>query len=260
MKRRILTLFLLVFVLSASSMIAVSAADETVSQEVQEESTETTTATIDEETTTVKKQVIKVKKTVKVNKTLKLKKSLSFTKKKLKKYTFKSSKPSVATVSEKGVVTAVKAGKTTIKVYLKKNHSLYAKVTVKVKNRYTKSQLRLMSSIIFCEAGAESTAGKRAVGIVVMNRVKSGLFPNTLSGVIYQRGQFTPARTGFLSKALWKYDSGRIPQACINAAKDTLNGEKNVNLSGNETDMSKFLFFSRYLAGCRLKIGGHQFK
>ena len=259
MKRHILTLFLLVFVLSASSVVAVSAAEE--------ETQEVTTATIEEETTTVqetvkvaKKETIKVTKKVKVNKTLKLKKVLSLSKKKMKKYDFVSSKTAVATVNENGIVSATKKGKTVITVTSKKTGDVYAKITVKVKNRYNATQLRLMSSIIFCEAGAESYAGKKAVGIVIMNRIKSGSFPNTLAGVIYQRGQFTPAATGFLSRALNKYDNGNIPQACINAAKETLNGENSVVLGSSETSMANFLFFSRYVAGCRLKIGGHMFK
>ncbi len=258
MKRQIITLFLLVFVLCASSMVAVSAAEA--------ETQETTTIT-EEETTTVaetakvaKKETIKVTKKIKVNKNVKAKKVLSLSKKKLKKYDFVSSKPSVATVDEKGVIRGVKAGKTVVTVTSKKTGSVYAKITVKVKNRYTASQLRLMSSIIFCEAGAEPEAGKLAVGIVIMNRIQSGLFPNSLKGVIYQRGQFTPAATGFLSNALRKYDNGNIPQACINAAKATLNGDKTVTLGGSETNMNGYLFFSRYVPRCRLQIGGHQFK
>lgn len=257
MKRKIVTLFLLVFVLSASSLVAVSAA-EAETQETTTIDKETTTAT--EAVKVAKTEIIKVTKKLKVNKKLKLKKVLSLSKKKMKKYDFVSNKAAVATVSETGIVLGKKAGKAVITVTSKKDGSVYAKITVKVKNRYKASQLRLMSSIIFCEAGAESDAGKKAVGIVIMNRIKSSLFPNTLSGVIYQRGQFTPAATGFLSSALNKYDRGKIPQACIDAAKATLNGDKTVVLGVTETNMAGYLFFSRYVPKCRLKIGGHQFK
>ena len=64
------------------------------------------------------------------------------------------------------------------------------------KKSYKKSDLRLMASIINCEAGGESYQGKLAVGIVVMNRVSSKAFPNTIRKVIYQRGQFSPVRNG----------------------------------------------------------------
>ena len=52
-----------------------------------------------------------------------------------------------------------------------------------------------MSSIIYSEAGDQSYAGKKAVGIVIANRVSSRSYPNTLSGVIYQPGQFSPEET-----------------------------------------------------------------
>ena len=83
------------------------------------------------------------------------------------------------------------------------------------------ADLRLMSSIINCEAGIEPYQGKLAVGIVVMNRIKSKSFPNTLRGVIYQRGQFSPVRNGSLNRRLSEYDSGRIKskqwKTCINS-------------------------------------------
>ena len=69
------------------------------------------------------------------------------------------------------------------------------------KNSYTKAELRLMSAIIFCESNVEPYAGKLAVGIVVMNRVESKAFPNTIKNVIYQRRQFSPVHNGALKKA-----------------------------------------------------------
>ena len=52
------------------------------------------------------------------------------------------------------------------------------------KKSYTSKELKMMSAIIFCEAGNQSKAGKTAVGIVVMNRKKSGAFPNSIQGVL----------------------------------------------------------------------------
>lgn len=231
MNRRIITLLITVFVLCISSMVAVSAADNTT-----------------------------VTKTVKVNKKVKLSKTLNISKDNISNYSFSSSKKKVASVSSKGVIKAKKAGNAVITVTSKEDGTVFAKVNIKAKNRYSKSELRLMSSIIFCEAGCESYAGQLAVGIVIMNRVKSPSFANSVSGVIYQPGQFTPARNGFLSSALSKYDSGRIPKSCISAAKETLNGRKDVTYGGKTIHMSSYLFFSGYVSGCRLQIGGHQFK
>ena len=60
----------------------------------------------------------------------------------------------------------------------------------------------LLASIIYCEAGNQAYAGKVAVGMVVMNRVKSILFPGTLKEVVYAKTQFTPARDGSLTRIL----------------------------------------------------------
>lgn len=135
----------------------------------------------------------------------------------------------------------------------------------KKKPTYTKAELRLMSSIIFCEANIEPYAGKLAVGIVVMNRVASKDFANSVKGVIYERGQFSPVRNGALKRALARYDAGKFTskneKQCIKAAKLALEGEKTVTLSGGKRlNMKSYHFFSVYLRGARLKIKGHRFK
>ena len=50
----------------------------------------------------------------------------------------------------------------------------------------------LLANLIYCEAGGEPYAGKLAVGAVVINRVLSSVYPDTVTGVIYQRSQFSP--------------------------------------------------------------------
>ena len=57
-----------------------------------------------------------------------------------------------------------------------------------------------MASIIYCEAGNQPYEGQVAVGAVIMNRVKSGSYPNSIEEVIYQSGQFGPATTGWLNR------------------------------------------------------------
>lgn len=84
-------------------------------------------------------------------------------------------------------------------------------------------EVKLLAAIIQCEAGGESYEGQVAVGAVVMNRVKSSRFPNTIQGVIYQKGQFTPVQTGKLAKRL----SGKIQQSCYDAAREALSGVDN---------------------------------
>lgn len=83
----------------------------------------------------------------------------------------------------------------------------------------------LLAALIQCEAGGESYEGKVAVGAVVMNRVRSGAYPNSIHGVIYASGQFTPAMTGKLNRV---YESGNISASCIQAAEEALSGVSNV--------------------------------
>lgn len=105
--------------------------------------------------------------------------------------------------------------------------------------------LELLASIIFCEAGNQSYEGQVAVGAVVMNRVNSTSYPNTIEEVIYQSGQFTPAMTGWLDRVR---TSAGYTDAAMQAAKDALAG---VNPIGN------CLYFDQ--GGCGMKIGDHFF-
>ena len=84
---------------------------------------------------------------------------------------------------------------------------------------------RLLAALIYCEAGNETYNGQLAVGAVVMNRVRSGAYPNTISGVIFASGQFTPALNGKVARV---YTSGNIPDSCYQAATASINGETNV--------------------------------
>lgn len=79
----------------------------------------------------------------------------------------------------------------------------------------------LLAALIFCEAGNQPYEGQVAVGAVVMNRVRSGAYPNSISSVIYQPGQFGPAMTGWLDSVLY---SGGYTQTAYQAAADALAG------------------------------------
>lgn len=88
----------------------------------------------------------------------------------------------------------------------------------------SQSDLDLMAAIIECEAGGEPYEGKIGVGAVVMNRVRSSQFPNTISEVIYQSGQFSPVASGKLASVLGRGAS----QACYDAARDVFAGANTV--------------------------------
>ena len=107
----------------------------------------------------------------------------------------------------------------------------------------------LLANLIYCEAGGESYAGQVAVGSVVMNRVLSSVYPNTVTGVVYQSGQFSPVASGRLALAL---ADGRATASCYQAADEVMRGTTNV---GN------CVYFRTPVAGInpRYTIGGHIF-
>ena len=82
------------------------------------------------------------------------------------------------------------------------------------------SDSAMLAAIIQCEAGGESYEGKLAVGSVVLNRVSSSHFPNTIAGVIYQGGQFSPVASGRFASVL----AAGANASCRQAAGEVLNG------------------------------------
>ncbi len=83
----------------------------------------------------------------------------------------------------------------------------------------------LLAALIHCEAGGEPYEGQIAVGAVVLNRVRSSAYPDTIQEVIYASGQFTPAMSGKVDRVL---ESGYIYESCIKAAEEALSGTSNV--------------------------------
>lgn len=79
--------------------------------------------------------------------------------------------------------------------------------------------IKRMAAIIWCEARGESYEGQVAVGTVVMNRVESPRFPNTIEEVIKQKGQFSPYKSGKYAIAL---SMENMQQSCIDAAIEVI--------------------------------------
>lgn len=82
--------------------------------------------------------------------------------------------------------------------------------------KYSNSDLQLLARLINAEARGEVYKGQVAVGAVVLNRVKSSSFPNSISGVIYQPYAFTCVNDGQINYS--------PSSSAISAAKDALNG------------------------------------
>lgn len=112
---------------------------------------------------------------------------------------------------------------------------------------FAAGDIDLLAAIIECEAGGEPYTGKVAVGNVVMNRVKSAVFPNTVLEVIYQNRQFSPVGSGRFAIVL----SRGANAECYQAAQDAMAGAAPV---GN------CLFFRTPIPGLTgMQIGGHIF-
>lgn len=103
----------------------------------------------------------------------------------------------------------------------------------------------LLASIIFCEAGNQPYEGQVAVGAVIMNRVKNAVYPNSISEVVYQSGQFGPAMTGWLDSV--RYSAGYTPSA-MQAAIDALSGSNPIG---------DCLYFDQ--GGMGYQLGDHYF-
>ncbi len=106
----------------------------------------------------------------------------------------------------------------------------------------------LLANLIYCEAGGEGYTGQLAVGAVVINRVLSSVYPDSVVGVIYQGSQFSPVGSGRLAIALAE---GKATASCYQAADDAMKGNTNV---GN------CVYFRTPIEGLSgIRIGGHVF-
>lgn len=113
---------------------------------------------------------------------------------------------------------------------------------------FAEGDLYLLANLIYCEAGGEPYQGQVAVGAVVINRVRSEKFPDTVTGVIYQKRQFSPAGSGRLALALAQ---NKATKSCYQAAQEAMNGITNVG---------DCLFFRTPIDGLTgISIGGHIF-
>ena len=107
------------------------------------------------------------------------------------------------------------------------------------------AEKELLASLIFCEAGNQPYEGQVAVGAVVMNRIKSSSYPDTMEEVIYQPGQFSPAMSGWLDRV--RANQG-YTEAAMQAAEDALAGSNPIG---------DCLYFS--VGGYGTRIGDHLF-
>ena len=89
-------------------------------------------------------------------------------------------------------------------------------ISVSETTQSTSGDVDLLARLISAEARGEPYAGQVAVGAVVLNRISSPAFPNSMSGVIYQSGAFTCLQDG----QFW----GTVTDSAYKAARDAING------------------------------------
>ena len=160
-----------------------------------------------------------------------------------------------AIISELPITTKLKDTVADIKAAAEKAHEDYMEKAEEEAAREAAAQAaaemaarekELLAALIFCEAGNQPYEGQVAVGAVVMNRVNSGQFPDTITDVIYQSGQFTPAMTGWLDSVL---ASDGYTDSAMQAAADALAGSNPIG---------DCLYFST--GGNGYQLGDHFFR
>ncbi len=94
---------------------------------------------------------------------------------------------------------------------------------------FGEDDVKMLANLIYCEARGESYDGKLAVASVVVNRILSSKFPDTMAGVIYQKNQFEPVastRNSFVEALA--YDKAANVDGCYQAAQEAMSGITNV--------------------------------
>ena len=100
-----------------------------------------------------------------------------------------------------------------------------SKKTQNSSSKVSTDMANLLARLIYAEASGENYTGQVAVGAVVLNRVESSQFPNTIAGVIYQKGQFSSVTDGQINLSVPKDSSA------YKAAKEAINGSDPTNRS-----------------------------
>lgn len=128
-----------------------------------------------------------------------------------------------------------------------------SKKTSSSSSKVSTDMANLLARLIYAEARGENYTGQVAVGAVVLNRVESSQFPNTIAGVIYQKGQFSSVTDGQINLSVPKDSSA------YKAAKEAINGSDPTNgalyFYNPKTAKSKWLFSLKTVA----TIGNHVF-
>ena len=114
--------------------------------------------------------------------------------------------------------------------------------------RASGNEVQVLGALIQIESGNQPYEGQLAVGAVVMNRVRSSRYPNTIADVIYAPGQFPYAST-----KVHEVMARGVKASCLQAAQEAINGVSNVG------SFTHFKSARSTVAGAHIVIGGHVF-
>ena len=114
--------------------------------------------------------------------------------------------------------------------------------------RASGNEVQVLGALIQIESGNQPYEGQLAVGAVVMNRVRSSRYPNTIADVIYAPGQFPYAST-----KVHEVMARGVKASCLQAAQEAINGVSNVG------SFTHFKSARSAVGGAHIVIGGHVF-
>ena len=114
--------------------------------------------------------------------------------------------------------------------------------------RASGNEVQVLGALIQLEAGGESYEGQLAVGAVVMNRVRSSRYPNTIADVIFAPGQFPAA-----SSRVHDIMTRGVKASCLQAAQEAINGVSNIG------SFTHFKSARSGVSGAHIVIGNHVF-
>lgn len=110
------------------------------------------------------------------------------------------------------------------------------------------NDVKLLGALIQIEGGNQPYEGQLAIGAVVMNRVRSGSYPNTIADVIYAAGQFP-----YASARVQDVMARGVKASCLQAAQEAINGVSNIG------GFTHFKSARSSVNGSHIVIGGHIF-
>ena len=117
-----------------------------------------------------------------------------------------------------------------------------------IKEEIYLGELEILAQLVEAEAGNQDFEGKCLVVDCVLNRVESPLFPDTISGVIFQEGQFSVITNGAFDKAAWNMKESDYAAVMV---ETELHTNKEVLYFNNSRSVSG--------SGTPFKVGGHWF-